>query len=413
MSLFDLISILLSLAALFAYFNHRFVGLPNGIGIMLIGLLMSLFLVALNKLGWFETEKIAEIFSQIDFDDTVMNGMLSFLLFAGALHVNINRLAALKDTIAVLATLGVIMSSVIISVASFYVFQLFGIEIPYIYCLVFGVLISPTDPIAVMGILKKVGAPKSIEVKITGESLFNDGVAVVLFIAVLGVATGQSEATFSSVGLLFLQEAVGGAIFGVALGYAGYWMLKSIDNYQVEVLITIAMVTGGYALAQHLHLSGPIAIVIAGLMTGNQGRLLAMSDVTRDRLDNFWELVDEVLNAVLFLLIGVEILLIQFLPSYIYSSLLIIPLVIVARFISVGLPVTVLRIKNTYSPHAIKILTWGGLRGGISVALVLSLPAGPYREPLIAATYAVVLFSILVQGLTVGRVAAMANPKDN
>jgi CPA1 family monovalent cation:H+ antiporter len=195
----------------------------------------------------------------------------------------------------------------------------------------------------------------------------------------------------------------------MALGYLGYWMLKSIDNYQVEMLITIAMVTGGYSLAQHWHLSGPIAIVIAGLMIGNQGRRLAMSDTTRERLDNFWELIDEVLNAVLFLLIGVEILLIHFLPSYIYSSLLIIPLVIVARFISVGLPVSILRLKNTYSPHTIKILTWGGLRGGISVALVLSLPAGPYREPLIAATYAVVLFSILVQGLTVGRVAALAN----
>jgi len=408
MSLFDLVSILLSLAALFAYFNHRFIGLPNGIGIMLIGLLMSLCLVAMNKLGWIETAAIADVVSQIDFDEAVMNGMLSFLLFAGALHVNINRLAKVKDTIAILATIGVVISSVIISVVSFYIFQFFGIEIPYIYCLVFGVLISPTDPIAVMGILKKVGAPKSIEVKITGESLFNDGVAVVLFIAVLGVATGQSEASFSGVSLLFLQEAVGGAVFGIALGYAGYFMLKSIDNYQVEVLITIAMVTGGYALAQYLHLSGPIAIVIAGLMTGNQGRMLAMSDMTRDRLDNFWELIDEVLNAVLFLLIGVEILLIQFLPSYIYSALLIIPLVIVARFISVGLPVSILKFKNTYSPHAIKILTWGGLRGGISVALVLSLPPGPYREPLIAATYAVVLFSILVQGLTVGRVAAMA-----
>ncbi len=408
MSLFDLVSILLSLAAIFAYFNHRFIGLPNGIGIMLIGLLMSLFLVVLHKIGWVETTIVEQVFSQVDFDDTVMNGMLSFLLFAGALHVNINRLAAMKDTIAILATVGVVMSSIIVSVVSFYIFQMFGIHIPYIYCLVFGVLISPTDPIAVMGILKKVGAPKSIEVKITGESLFNDGIAVVLFIAVLGVATGQSEASLSSISLLFLQEAVGGAVFGVALGYGGYFMLKSIDNYQVEVLITIAMVTGGYALAQHLHLSGPIAIVIAGLMTGNQGRLLAMSDVTRERLDNFWELVDEVLNAVLFLLIGIEILLIQFLPDYIYSALLIIPLVIVARFISVGLPVTLLRFKNTYSPHAIKILTWGGLRGGISVALVLSLPAGPYREPLIATTYAVVLFSILVQGLTVGKVAAMA-----
>ncbi len=413
MGLFDLVAILLSLAALFAYFNHRFVGLPNGIGIMLIGLLMSLFLVLLNKLGWYQTAQVAEIIAQVDFDDTVMNGMLSFLLFAGALHVNINRLAEKKDTIAILATIGVVMSSLIISVASYYIFRLFAIEIPYIYCLVFGVLISPTDPIAVMGILKKVGAPKSIEVKITGESLFNDGVAVVLFIAVLGVATGQSETTVSSIGWLFLQEAVGGALFGVALGYGGYWMLRSIDNYQVEVLITIAMVTGGYSLAQHWHLSGPIAIVIAGLMIGNQGRMLAMSETTRDRLDNFWELIDEVLNAVLFLLIGVEVLLIHFLPEYIYSSLLIIPLVLLSRFISVGMPVTLLKFKNTYSPHVIKILTWGGLRGGISVALVLSLPAGPYREPLIAATYAVVLFSIVVQGLTVGRVAQMAKTEES
>ncbi len=409
MSLFGLVSILLSLAALFAYFNHRFIGLPNGIGIMLIGLLMSLFLVALNKLGWIETTQIEAIFAQVDFDEAVMNGMLSFLLFAGALHVDINRLAAVKFTIAILATIGVVISSVIISWVSFYIFQLFGIDVPYLYCLVFGVLISPTDPIAVMGILKKVGAPKSIEVTITGESLFNDGVAVVLFIAVLGVATGQSEPTLGSIGGLFLHEAVGGAVFGVVLGYVGYRMLKSIDNYQVEMLITIAMVTGGYSLAQYWHLSGPIAIVVAGLMTGNRGRRLAMSDTTRNRLDNFWELIDEVLNAVLFLLIGVEILLIQFLPSYIYSALLIIPLVLVSRFISVGLPVSLLKFKHSYSPHVIKILTWGGLRGGISVALVLSLPPSTYREPLIAATYAVVLFSILVQGLTVGRVAALAN----
>lgn len=409
MSLYDLIAILLTLAALFAYLNHRFIGLPNGIGIMLIGLLMSLFLVALNKMGWVETDYIAGVLAQVDFDEAVMNGMLSFLLFAGALHVNINRLAEVKYTIMLLASFGVVLSSIIISLVSFYIFQLFALDIPYIYCLVFGVLISPTDPIAVMGILKKVGAPKAVEVTITGESLFNDGVAVVLFIAVLGVATGQSEASFASVGWLFVQEALGGAIFGLAIGVLGYWMLKSIDSYTVEMLITIAMVAGGYALAQHLHLSGPIAVVIAGLMIGNQGRLLAMSDNTRQRLDNFWELLDELLNALLFLLIGVEVLLIHFIPSYLYSALLIIPLVLISRFISVGLPVSALKLKRSYSPHIIKILTWGGLRGGISVALVLSLPPSQFREPLIAATYAVVLFSIIVQGLTVGRVAALAN----
>lgn len=406
--LFDLIAILLSLAALFAYLNHRFIGLPNGIGIMLIGLLMSLLLIMLHRFGAVDTHHIADILAQIDFDETVMNGMLSFLLFAGALHVNINRLASVKDTIAVLATIGVVISAVIVSLVSYYIFQFFGVNVSYLYCLVFGVLISPTDPIAVMGILKKVGAPKSIEVKITGESLFNDGVAVVLFLAVLGVASGQSEASWQQVGGLFLQEAVGGALFGVGLGYLGYFALKSIDNYQVEVLITLAMVTGGYALAQHWHLSGPIAIVIAGLMTGNQGRMLAMSDVTRERLDNFWELVDEVLNAILFLLIGIEVLLIHFVAAYFWSIALVIPLVVVARFISVGLPISLLRFKNTYSPHAVKILTWGGLRGGISVALVLSLPNVPEKQPLIAVTYGVVLFSILVQGLTVGRLAKLS-----
>lgn len=406
--LFDLIAILLSLAALFAYLNHRFIGLPNGIGIMLIGLLMSLLLIMLHRFGAVDTHHIADILAQIDFDETVMNGMLSFLLFAGALHVNINRLASVKDTIAVLATIGVVISAVIVSLVSYYIFQFFGVNVSYLYCLVFGVLISPTDPIAVMGILKKVGAPKSIEVKITGESLFNDGVAVVLFLAVLGVASGQSEASWQQVGGLFLQEAVGGALFGIGLGYLGYFALKSIDNYQVEVLITLAMVTGGYALAQHWHLSGPIAIVIAGLMTGNQGRMLAMSDVTRERLDNFWELVDEVLNAILFLLIGIEVLLIHFVAAYFWSIALVIPLVVVARFISVGLPISLLRFKNTYSPHAVKILTWGGLRGGISVALVLSLPNVPEKQPLIAVTYGVVLFSILVQGLTVGRLAKLS-----
>ncbi len=408
MGFFDIIALLITLAALFSFINHKFIGLPNGIGIMLIGLVMSLMLIALNAIGWVQVEHIEGIFRQIDFDDTVMNGMLSFLLFAGALHVNINRLAELKDTIAVLATLGVLMSAAMLSAVAWWTFSALGIEVPFIYCLLFGVLISPTDPIAVMGILKKVGAPKAIEVKITGESLFNDGVAVTLFIAVLSIATGRHEFSWGYVGGLFVQEAFGGALFGLVVGYLSYRMLKAVDNYQVEVLITIAIVTGGYSLAQHLHLSGPIAMVVAGLMIGNRGRRLAMSPQTRERLDTFWELVDEILNAVLFLLIGVELLLLDFTAAYLYATALIIPLVILARFISVGLPVTLLRIRNTYSPHTIKILTWGGLRGGISVALVLSLPDVPWREPLLVATYGVVLFSILVQGLTVGRVAAMA-----
>ena len=408
MSLFDMVAILITLAALFSLINYKTIKLPNGIGIMLIGLLMSLALIVINKIGLYSTEAIQQVFASVDFNETVLNGMLSFLLFAGALHVNINKLAELADTIAVLATIGVAISAAIVSFVAYYIFMWLNIEVSYMYCLLFGVLISPTDPIAVMGILKKIGAPKSIEVKITGESLFNDGVAVVFFIVVLELAVSPGSMSVKDVGLLFAKEAVGGAIYGFIIGYTAYLLLKAVDDYQVEVLITIALVMGGYSLAQHLHLSGPIAIVVAGLMIGNKGRKLAMSDNTRKRLDDFWELIDEVLNALLFLLIGVELLIIQISQNYIIAALLIIPTVLIARFISVGLPVFLLKYKNSYSPHAVKILTWGGLRGGISVALALSIPHGEWRDPLLTATYAVVIFSILVQGLTIGKVAAMA-----
>ncbi len=408
MSLFDMVAILITLAALFSLINYKTIKLPNGIGIMLIGLLMSIALIVINKVGLYSTESIQHVFASVDFNETVLNGMLSFLLFAGALHVNINKLAELADTIAVLATIGVAISAAIVSFVAYYIFMWLGIEVSYMYCLLFGVLISPTDPIAVMGILKKIGAPKSIEVKITGESLFNDGVAVVFFIVVLELAVNPGSMSAKDVGLLFAKEAIGGAIYGFIIGYTAYLLLKAVDDYQVEVLITIALVMGGYSLAQHLHLSGPIAIVVAGLMIGNKGRRLAMSDNTRKRLDDFWELIDEVLNALLFLLIGVELLIIQISQNYIIAALLIIPTVLIARFISVGLPVFLLKFKNSYSPHAVKILTWGGLRGGISVALALSIPLGEWRDPLLTATYAVVVFSILVQGLTIGKVAAMA-----
>ncbi len=408
MSLFDMVAILITLAALFSLINYKTIKLPNGIGIMLIGLLMSIALIVVNKVGLYSTESIQHVFASVDFNETVLNGMLSFLLFAGALHVNINKLAELADTIAVLATIGVAISAAIVSVVAYYIFMWLGIEVSYMYCLLFGVLISPTDPIAVMGILKKIGAPKSIEVKITGESLFNDGVAVVFFIVVLELAVNPGSMTIQDIGLLFAKEAIGGAFYGFIIGYTAYLLLKAVDDYQVEVLITLALVMGGYSLAQHLHLSGPIAIVVAGLMIGNKGRKLAMSDNTRKRLDDFWELIDEVLNALLFLLIGVELLIIQISQSYIIAALLIIPTVLIARFISVGLPVFLLKFKNSYSPHAVKILTWGGLRGGISVALALSIPHGEWRDPLLTATYAVVIFSILVQGLTIGKVAAMA-----
>jgi CPA1 family monovalent cation:H+ antiporter len=304
--------------------------------------------------------------------------------------------------IATLATVGVVSATAITGLLAWWLFALVGLELPLIWCLVFGALIAPTDPIAVLGILKSAGAPKTLETKITGESLFNDGVAVVVFLLLAGIATGGTEATVGGALWLFLQEAVGGTLFGLAVGALAYWMLKSVDNYQVEVLITLALTTGGYALAELLHLSAPIAIVVAGLLIGNQGRLLAMSDKTREHLDTFWELVDEILNAVLFVLIGLEVLVLTVSTEYLTAGLLAIPLVLFARFVSVGLPVGVMRRYRSFSPKVVQLLTWGGLRGGISVALALSLPVGETRDALVSITYAVVVFSILVQGLTIG-----------
>jgi CPA1 family monovalent cation:H+ antiporter len=266
----------------------------------------------------------------------------------------------------------------------------------------FGALISPTDPIAVLSILKRVGAPKSLETKIAGESLFNDGVAVVVFLVLFEIATGSHEPSAMHITQLFLQEAVGGAVLGLLLGYLVYRMLASVDNYQVEILLTLALVMGGYSLATALHLSGPVAVVVAGLMIGNHGRRLAMSETTRHHLDTFWELIDEILNAVLFVLIGFEMVVLTFDKSYFMAGVLAIPLVLMARWICVASPVTLMRRRHVFSPNAIKIMTWGGLRGGISVALALSLPAGPEREAILTVTYMIVVFSIVVQGLTLG-----------
>jgi len=403
MKLFNILAVLITLSAGFSYINHRFIRLPTTIGLMAIALLVSLGLIALGPLGFGLTEDARLLLNSIDFDETLLHGMLSFLLFAGALHVNLADLARQKYIIGTLATLGVIGSTFIIGFTSLWVLGWLGIELPFIYCLLFGALISPTDPIAVMGILKRAGVPESLETKITGEALFNDGVAVVVFLVMLEIATGTQGVTAASVAALFLKEAVGGLIFGLLIGAIAYWMLKSVENYQVEILITLALVTGGFALADVLHLSGPIAIVVAGLLIGNHGRMLAMSDEVRDHLDKFWELVDEILNAVLFVLIGLEVLILTFNQAYILAGIILIPLLLAVRFVSVGIPVVILKRFRTFSPHVIKILTWGGLRGGISVALALSLPAGENREAILAVTYAIVVFSIIVQGLTIGR----------
>ncbi|HEB58256.1 MAG TPA: sodium:proton antiporter [Gammaproteobacteria bacterium] len=404
MTTLDTIAVLISLAALFSYLNARFIRLPTTIGLMIIALLLSLTMIAMGKLGWSGLRDHAEVFLRgIDFHETLMQGMLSFLLFAGALHVNLADLRQQKWVIGLLASLGVLISTFLVGTLTWWVLMALGSPLPYIYCLVFGALISPTDPIAVLGILKTAGAPKTLETKITGESLFNDGVGVVVFLVLAGIAAGTQSMDPLAIGALFAQEAMGGALFGFVLGWLAYAMLRSIDNYQVEVLITLAVVMGGYALASHLHLSGPIAMVVAGLLIGNRGRRLAMSDVTRDHLDKFWELVDEVLNAALFVLIGLEVLVVVLHHEYLIAALVLIPVVLLARLISVGLPILGLSRFRSFTPGVVPILTWGGLRGGISVALALSLPLGAERDILLSVTYVIVVFSIVVQGMTISR----------
>jgi CPA1 family monovalent cation:H+ antiporter len=412
MSIIDTIAILISLAAIFSYINYRFLKIPSTIGLLAIALLMSLGIVISRKMGLPIEAHAKSFLKGIDFNEALMQGMLSALLFAGALHVHLEELAKQKWVVAILASVGVIASTFMVGYASFYIFGFLGLDIPLIYCLLFGSLISPTDPIAVLGILKTVGASKSLETKIAGESLFNDGVAVVVFLVLLSFVGGShgDHGALDAMGIakLFGQEAIGGAIFGYVIGYITFRMLASIDNYQVEILLTLGLVLGGYALASALHLSGPIAIVVAGLMIGNKGRKHAMSDKTREHLDNFWELIDEILNAMLFVLIGLEVLVLTFNTQYLIAGAIMIPVVLLIRFISVGVPVSLLKLRQSFSPKIVRILTWGGLRGGISIALVLTLPAGHEREALLVITYVIVIFSILVQGLTVGKLVKSA-----
>ena len=411
MGLFEIIAILLTLSAVFSFINYRFLKLPNTIGLMLIGLLFSLLLISVS---WFYPASkhwAVEMLIQIDFDETLLHGMLSFLLFAGALHVNINDLRDQYRIILGLATAGVVLSTFIVGILSWGMLNLLGFNISFIYCLLFGALISPTDPIAVLGILKKAGAPKSLETKIVGESLFNDGVGVVIFLILLEIVISGHEMSAARVVMLFVQEAIGGGLLGLGTGMLAYWMLKQVDNYQVEILITLGLATGGYALAEALHLSAPIAIVVAGLFIGNHGRSFAMSEDTRQNLDTFWELADEVLNAVLFLLIGLEVMVLSYSWKSFTGALLAIIIVLSARLLSVSVPIQLLKRFRSFSPHVVKILTWGGLRGGISIALALSLPAGSERDVLLAITYGVVVFSILVQGLSIGSFLKMLQVK--
>ncbi len=413
MSAFQIIALLVSLTALLSYVNHRFIKAPTTIGVMLIALLLSFGFMALGWVLPAVRERAAEILSGIPFNEALMQGMLSFLLFAGALQIDLEDLLRQKWTVLILSLAGVALSTAIVGVATFYMLDAAHIGIGFWYCMLFGALISPTDPIAVISILKTAGIPRSLETKIASESLFNDGLGVVAFAVLYGVAVDGESPSAAHIGRLFLQESVGGAVIGLLFGWVLYRLLKTVDNYQVEILLTLAFVTGGYAAASAAGASGPIAIVVGGLFIGNHGRRHAMSESTREHLDLFWELIDEILNAVLFVLIGLEFLVIAIPAKLLLAGAAAIPLILVARWISVALPLQTMKLWRTFTPGAASILTWGGLRGGISIALALSIPRGPQHDTIMAMTYIVVVFSVLVQGLTIRRVAATLMARDS
>jgi CPA1 family monovalent cation:H+ antiporter len=409
LSTYQIISVIVFLAAVYAYVNDRWIKWPPTIGIMVLSLFSSIIIVILGNLVPAFSVQVLRIVSHIDFGQVLMKIMLSFLLFAGAIHIDAVKLRKEFWPVMTLATVGVFISTFLISIMSYYLFRVFQLQIPYIHCLLLGALISPTDPIAVMAILKKTGIPASLELKIMGESLFNDGVGVVVFLTILEIAT-KPDGNFSPTDtiLLFLKEACGGLLFGALMGYIAYFLLRSIDNYRVEVLITLAVVMCGYTLADDLHVSAPLAIIVTGIMVGTKGRAVALSPTSWNYLGKFWDLIDEIFNAILFLLIGLQILVIKPHLTIMIIGCIMILVVLLARWFSVSLPVAILRLKIRFEKNAVTILTWGGLRGGLSVAMALSLPQNMHRDELVLITYIVVIFSIIVQGLTIGKVAARA-----
>ena len=406
MDLYNALALLLVVAAAFAYVNHRFLRMPPAIGLMVLGLVASLALVGLAQFGVRPVLDFAALVNRLDFSAIVMQVMLGFLLFAGAIHVDARRLGRLRWPVGVLALVGTPLSTALVAGAMFGLLPLVGLPTPFIYCLLFGALISPTDPVAVLSILTKANISKSLETKIVGESLFNDGVGVVLFVVTLEVAQlGPQEFTLTHALSVFARETLGGLALGTGLGLGTAWLLRTIDNYQVEVLMTLALVAGGTALATSLHTSGPLAMVMAGLLVGHFGRVGgAMSDESRAYVDKFWELIDEVLNALLFVLMGLEVLVLHIPKRTGLAGLAAIAVVLGARWVAVRVPLVLLRLVPSFRPsdHGVAVLTWGGLRGGLAVALALSLPAAMPRELLVGITYVVVTFSIIVQGLTIG-----------
>lgn len=404
-NLLEVSAMLLALSALFGWVNARFVRLPPTIAMLLMALLTSLVLITIDGLlpASHVRERFTHAIVEVDFFDTLMHGMLAFLLFAGALQVDLSGLRDVRLPVGVLATVGVLISTAVVGTGFWLLTQAAGVELPFYWALVFGALISPTDPVAVLSILKSVHIPAQLEMKIAGESLLNDGVTIVVFTVLLSHAMHGGVLDVWGIGELFLREAVGGVILGLLAGAVAVYLMRQIDDYPIEVLLTLALATCTYAMAIRVGASGPLAVVVAGLLVGNRGVEMAMSESTRRHLFDFWEVFDTLLNSVLFLLIGFEILVIGFDLGALVPAAAAIPLVLFARFVSVYLPLSVGPLRETFTPGSLPMLTWGGLRGGISVALALSLPHNGYREEILFATYCVVVFSVVVQGLTIPR----------
>lgn len=413
MDYFVIASVLVFISACFGYLNVRFIKLPNTIGLTLITIVFTLGIFALSYIDDTLLEAERYIITHIDFRSVLLDVMLSFLLFAGALHTDVQKLREQRWPVLVFATFGVLVSTFLIGAGVYFVLQAMGLGTKFIYCLLFGALISPTDPIAVLGILKKVGVPKKLEIKIVGESLFNDGVGVVIFLTIFGLASGTGDGiVWGDVFALFAEEVFGGLLLGAILGWITFRMMRAIDDYHIEVIITLATVMSGTVLAQYLHVSAPLAMVVAGLMVGTQkSREQAMSGQVENYVDKFWELIDILLNTLLFVLIGMEILVLDFEHGYLLAGLIMIPVALLCRYASIILPVYFFKRRLEFVPNTALIMSWGGLRGAISIALALGLSQEMHRDLFLVITYVVVIFSILVQGLTVGKLVKRLNPE--
>lgn len=415
MELYYSFSILIVLATIFEFINHRLLRLPSAIGIMIIAVSISLILAMFgDALLPKTTESLISLITKIDFTEILMGAMLNFLLFAAAIHINIKDLRENLLPVVMFSSVGIVISTFVVGIGAYYILPLVGVKMPVLYCLVFGALISPTDPVAVLSVLKNAKVSKSLETKVAGESLFNDGTAVVVFTVILQLATGKNiDLTLENILMLLIREAGGGLVLGFVLGFVALRAMQKINEYIFSVLVTLSVVMGGYLIAHSLHISGPLTMVSAGLLIGNHimghmdEKSFEVKSETRDYLLKFWELIDEILNAVLFLFIGLVLLMMKEMNKYILSGVICIAIVLIARWVSILLSAIFMASKNRFSPQTIKVLVWGAIRGGVSIALAISIPKGIYSNVIISLTYCVVVFSIIVQGLTIGK---MVNP---